>query len=86
MTEVMWQRGDDKFIDLLNQVRTAKLDNNDISLLKSKFLRPSDTYPKDVWHMLGENALANPHNMTMLNSIDSELYTKYKQLTIYLNM
>ena len=73
-TEVMRQRGDDKFIDLLNHVRTAALENNDVSLLKSTFVRPSDTYPKDTLHIFAENAPANTHNMTMLNSTESELY------------
>ena len=69
----MRQRGNDKFIDLLNHVRTAELDNN-VSLLKSKPKRPSDTYPKDALHIFAENAPANTHNMIMLNSTDSELY------------
>ena len=43
-----------------------------VSLLKSKFVRPSDTYPKDSLHIFPENASATTPKM--LKSIDSELY------------
>lgn len=43
-----------------------------VSLLKSKFVRPSDTYPKDSLHIFPENASATTPEM--LKSIDSELY------------
>lgn len=45
-----------------------------VSLLKSKFVRPSDAYPKDSLHIFPENAPANTTEMTMLKLIDSELY------------
>lgn len=43
-----------------------------VSLLKSKFVRPSDAYPKDSLHIFPENASATTPEM--LKSIDSELY------------
>ena len=65
----MRQCGDDKLFDLLNHFRISELDNNDVSLLKLKFVRPRNSL-----HMFAENVPAKTHNMTMLNSIDSELY------------
>ena len=50
-TEVMMQSGADKFIDPLNHVWTAELDTNDVSLLKSKLEKPSDTCPEDTLHI-----------------------------------
>lgn len=47
----MMRSGDDKFIDLLNLVWTAELDTNNVSLLKSKLVKPGDTYPKDALHI-----------------------------------
>ena len=38
-TEVMWQKGDDTFIDLLNNARTATLNDQDEKLLKSRFVQ-----------------------------------------------
>lgn len=43
-----------------------------VSLLKSKFVRSSDAYPKDSLHIFPENASATTPEM--LKSIDSELY------------
>ena len=55
--EVTRQCGDDEFIGLLNHVRTAQLNDCDLTLCKSKLVdSPSDT-----------------HIMTMLESIDNEL-------------
>ena len=45
LTEVMQQRGDDNFIDLLNHVRIAELNDSDVSLLRSKFIKPNDKCP-----------------------------------------
>ena len=42
LTEVMWQRGNGNFIDLLNHVRIAELNDDDVSLLRSKFIKPND--------------------------------------------
>ena len=69
----MRQRGDNEFIDLLNHVRTAQLGEHDISILKSRFLTSNET-PNDALHIFAENAPANIHNATMLNSISNELY------------
>ena len=72
LTEVMRQGGDGNFIDLLNHVRIAEL--NDVSLLRSKFIKPNDKYPQDGLHIFAENSSTHMHNITMLNSIENQLY------------
>ena len=42
LTEVMRQSGDGNFIDLLNHVRIAELNDSNVSLLRSKFIKPND--------------------------------------------
>ena len=74
-TEVMRQQRENNFINLLNHVRTADLDDNDVSILKSKFVLPTESYPKDALCIFAENAPANIHNVNMLNSIKSEMYS-----------
>ena len=74
LTEVMRQRGDGNFINLLNNVRIAELNDSDISLLRSKFIKPNDKYPQDALHIFAENAPTHMHNITMLNSIENQLY------------
>ena len=71
----MRQQGDNKFINLLNHVRTADLDDYDFSILKSRFTLPTEPYPKDALHIFAENAPANIHNVNLLNSINSEMYS-----------
>ena len=39
LTEVMRQKGDDTFIDLLNNVRTESINDQDEKLLKSRFIQ-----------------------------------------------
>ena len=45
LTEVMRQHGDGNFIDLLNHVRIAELNDSDVFLLRSKFIKPNDKCP-----------------------------------------
>ena len=74
LSEVMRQRGDGNFIDLLNHVRIAELNYSDVSLLRSKFSKPNDKYPQDALHIFAEYTPAHMHNNTMLNSIENQLY------------
>ena len=74
LTEVMRESGDGNFIDLLNHVRITELNDSGVSLLRSKFIKPNDKYPQDALHICAENAPAYMHNITMLNSIENQLY------------
>ena len=76
LTEVMRQKGDDTFIDLLNNVRTATLNDQDEKLLKSRFVQKNNVdYPTNVLHIFAENSPADEHNSVMLNEISSDLYS-----------
>ena len=56
---------------LLNHVRIAELNDSDVSLLRSKFIKPNAKYPQDALHIFAENAPAHMHNITILNSIEN---------------
>ena len=57
LTEVMHQKGDDTFIDLLNNVRTAN--DQDEKLLKSRFVQKNEVdYPTNILQIFAENNLA----------------------------
>ena len=74
LTEVMRQRGDFQFIDLLNQVRIGELNEQNVNLLKSRFiLKDSARYPVQAIHIFAENAPANQHNQQMLEQLDTPL-------------
>ena len=76
LTEVMRQRGDSQLIDLLNNVRTADIQPNDIDILKSRVIEPdTDNYPHDALHIFAENANAKRHNFEMLQSTKGNLFS-----------
>ena len=74
LTEVMRQRGDIQFIDLLNQVRLGMLDEENVCLLKTRFVTKDNTnYPAQNIHIFAENAPVNQHNQYMLEQLDTQL-------------
>ena len=74
LTEVMQQCGDSNFIDLLSHVRIVELNDSDVSLLRSIFIKLNNNYDQDALHIFSENASAHMRNITMLNSIENHLY------------
>ena len=74
LTEAMRQRGDVQLIDLLNQARVGKLDEENVELLKSRFIsKESADYPFEVIHIFAENAPVNEYNKQMLQQLDTPL-------------
>ena len=43
--------------------------------MKARFVLRTESYPKDALHIFAENAPANIHNVDLLNSISSEMYS-----------
>ena len=75
LTEVMRQKRDTAFFDLLNKVRAGNIDSEAESPLKSKFISKDDlNYADNAMHIWAENAFAFIHNSERLNSIDGTLY------------
>ena len=46
-----------------------------ISILESRFVLPTESYPKDALHIFAENASSTVENVNLLNSINSEMYS-----------
>ena len=71
LTEVMRQRGDQKLIDLLNNIRIGKVTDEDEITLKSRIIcRDNPEYPLDALHIWAENIPVSEHNTYMLNNIE----------------
>ena len=65
LTEIMRQKDDKEFAELLNCLREGKHFKDDIALLKQRFLnvRPKeDNYPFNITHLFTTNALMHAHN------------------------
>ena len=73
--EVMRQRGDVTFIDLLNRVRIAEVNTDDENILKSKFVIEDNAhYPQKAIHIWAENDPVNKHNTSMLSKVINPLF------------
>ena len=76
LNQIMRQKDDAEFAQLLNRVRTATCTKNDHLLLKSREINPEmKNYPMDVLHVFSTHKLVNKHNQQMLDKINERIYT-----------
>ena len=74
LNEIMYQRGDDTLIDLLNNVRIARPQPSYLTLLQSKtFSTAGRDFHHEILHIAAENAFVNAHNQKMLEAINDEM-------------
>ena len=70
LTEIMRQIGDTLFAQILGRIRVARMTEDDIETLSSRFVKPTDqNYPHEALHIFAENALVDKHNNKMLSLI-----------------
>ena len=78
LDEIMRQRGDTAFCELLCRVRTATCTNDDLSVLKSREIASgSPNYPNHALHVYRLNIDVDTRNNFMLNALapESEQYS-----------
>ena len=76
LTEIMRQKNDNAFTELLNRVRTASHTKDDIKVIQSRSITPSDlNHPSDALHIWAENAPVDEHNQKKLEAIHALLFT-----------
>ena len=74
LDEIMRQRGDSAFAELLCRVRTASCTSDDIAVLESRVVSPdSPDYPSEALHVYKLNADVDEHNDHMLRKIPSSI-------------
>ena len=74
LTEIMRQKNDKTFTELLNRVRTASHTENDIEVINSKCVTPSNpNYPSNALHIWAENTAVDEHNRRRLDLIEAPL-------------
>ena len=70
LTEVMRQRGDNAFSELLCRVRTNSCTFDDIKMLKSREITAyAANYPTQALHVYRLNADVDTRNSLMLNNL-----------------
>ena len=73
LSEVMRQRGDTSFVEILGRVRTASCTSKDINVLRSRVITRDDpNYPVNALHVYRINVDVDKHNSEMLNNLASE--------------
>ena len=73
LDEIMRQKDDVRFTELLCRMRKAECKNEDIKLLKScEITEKSPNYPINALHVFRLNVDVDARNEVMLNSIASE--------------
>ena len=73
LTEIMRQRGDTVFAEILCRLRVNRCTEEDLDLLKSRITTPESlTYPIDALHVYKLNADVDERNKIMLNKLASE--------------
>ena len=75
LTEIMRQKDDKAFTELLNRFRTASQTEEDIQVIQSRHISPTDeNYPSNALHIWAENATVDQHNNAHLEKISAPLH------------
>ncbi|XP_015764268.1 PREDICTED: ATP-dependent DNA helicase PIF1-like [Acropora digitifera] len=76
LVEIMRQKDDQPFAEMLNRFRTAKQTEQDIKCIQSRAIAdPSEnSYPSDSLHIWAENNPVNQHNEMKLENITGRLF------------
>lgn len=68
LTEIMRQKDDKPFTELLNRIRTGTQTEADIQCIQSRSITHTDSnYPHDALHIWAENKPVDEYNATRLN-------------------
>ena len=75
LTQIMRQKDDQSFIQLLNRVRTGTQTEDDIRIIQSRSITTDDpSYPSDALHIWAENTPVDGHNKKKLEELPGSLY------------
>ena len=75
LTEIMRQKDDRDFAELLNRLREGKHNQSDIKVLKERILKikPGEkNYPTDKTHLYSTNSQVNDHNNTIYQAAHTQ--------------
>lgn len=73
LTEIMRQKDDMEFAQLLNRLRENELTENDIAILNTRVAQTDDpSYPSKSMHLFRENALVDSFNLQYIARLTSQ--------------
>ena len=65
LTEIMRQKDDREFAELLNRLREGKHSEDDVAILEQRLLKVRHNYPMKMTHLFTTNASVDAHNNTL---------------------
>ena len=76
LTQIMRQKDDKRFAELLNHVRTNSCTEEDLKLLESRTISPdSSDYPFESLHVYTTWKNVNKYNTKMMSTLPGTVYT-----------
>ena len=75
LTDIMRQKDDKQFAELLNRLREGKHSDHDINCLKRRLLHTvpgNENYPMETTHLFTTNASVNAHNNSMYAKCEND--------------
>ena len=76
LTEIMRQKDDMEFAQLLNRLRENNLTNNDLSVLDSRIVNSSEPhYPSTATHLFTNNNSVDKHNKKVIDGLNTQKVT-----------
>ncbi len=69
LNEIMRQKDDISFAELLNRIRIGRPSEEDIEILKTRILTREVNYPLDALHVITTNEECDRQNNSMLNNV-----------------
>ncbi|XP_062607978.1 uncharacterized protein LOC134269784, partial [Saccostrea cucullata] len=75
ITEIMRQKSDISFANILNRIRLGNIKDDDLNELQKHVLSPDvDYYPRDALHVFPLNRQVDEHNLSMLQNLNQPIH------------
>ena len=87
LNEIMRQRGDTKFIELLNKIQIRNVDEDVQKQVRERFIGESDiNYPENALHMFAEKHPTVKDNRKILDKLSGKTYATAQSITSLLTV
>ena len=73
LTEIMRQKGDDKFAQMLSRIRVGKMTNSDIEVLKSREITQAADIHHEFLHLFPTNKEVDEYNDELLETLSTPM-------------
>ena len=83
LVEVMWQKGDENFVAILNDIRIAKYSEDNIKQLQMRKIPIENVHP-DAFFLFAENSPIDDYNANKIGQLN-HLEIKIESIDVFLD-